>query len=96
MKPGDKACKARLRSSGFFAFFCLLGILRRYSRCTGCGSAVSRAIKTSGRQAPTFLRLLILSSVIQLNPLIILTVMDVAGKRVMLLALSHRPLYVYV
>jgi hypothetical protein len=85
-----------MKSSGFFAFFCLFKILRRYSRWTGCGSAVSRAIDTSGRQAPTFLRLLILSSVIQLNPLIILTVVDIAGKRVMLLALSHRPLYYYV
>jgi hypothetical protein len=79
-----------------FAFFCLLEFLRKFDRCMGCGSAVSRAIETSGRQAPTFLRLLILSSVIQLNPLIILTVVDVAGKRVMLLALSHRPLYYYV
>ena len=57
----------------------------------GCGSAVSRAIETFGRSSSELPQALILSSVIQPNPLSILIVMNVAGKRVMLLALSHRP-----
>lgn len=74
-----------------FAFFCLLEFLRKFDRCMGCGSAVSRAIEASDRSSSELPQALILSSVVQPNPLSILIVMNVAGKRVMLLALSHRP-----
>ncbi|KAH8634964.1 hypothetical protein IG631_10364 [Alternaria alternata] len=91
MKPGHKACKAKMRSSGCLPSFAYSDFSENSAVVRDVAQQSHVPLRFPVAQAPNFLRFLTLSSVIQLKPLIILIVIDVAGKRVMLLALSHRP-----
>ena len=91
MKPGHKACKAKMRSSGCLPSFAYSDFSENSAVVRDVAQQSHVPLRLPVAQAPNFFRLLIVSPVIQPNPLIVLIVINGAGKRVMLLALSHRP-----